>query len=236
MSANSNLLILTAAIIGFIHTLAGPDHYLPFIMMAKAKKWSHLKTAIVTVACGIGHVASSVILGLIGIAFGIALHKLKLIESFRGNIAAWALTAFGFTYMIWGIWKALKNISHAHPHIHEDGAEHRHEHSHALSHSHLHESGKINITPWILFTIFVFGPCEPLIPILMYPAATENIGSLLPVILIFSIATIGTMLAMVYLSLFGLNRIRLRMFERYSHAIAGGAIFLSGFAILFLRL
>jgi ABC-type nickel/cobalt efflux system permease component RcnA len=236
MSANSNLLILAAATIGFIHTLAGPDHYLPFIMMAKARKWPHLKTAIVTFACGVGHVASSVILGLIGVAFGIALHKLELIESFRGNVAAWALTAFGFTYMIWGIWKAIKNRRHAHPHMHEGGDEHHHEHSHALNHSHPHESDKTNITPWILFTIFIFGPCEPLIPILMYPAAMENIGSLLLVVLIFSITTIGTMLTMVLLSLLGLEHIRLHAFERYSHAIAGGTIFLSGFAILFLGL
>jgi hypothetical protein len=29
-----------AAGIGFIHTVIGPDHYLPFIVMAKARKWT----------------------------------------------------------------------------------------------------------------------------------------------------------------------------------------------------
>jgi len=82
----------------FLHTLFGPDHYLPFIVMKKARNWSFAKTLSITIACGLGHVLSSVVLGLIGIAAGIALMKLEVFESFRGNIAAWALIGFGFAY------------------------------------------------------------------------------------------------------------------------------------------
>ena len=57
------LLMWTAATIGFIHTLAGPDHYLPFVMMARARQWSQRKTLWITLLCGIGHVLSSVVLG-----------------------------------------------------------------------------------------------------------------------------------------------------------------------------
>ncbi|MFC1674536.1 hypothetical protein ACFL1K_01385 [Candidatus Omnitrophota bacterium] len=32
----------TALSIGFLHTLFGPDHYLPFIVMSKARQWSML--------------------------------------------------------------------------------------------------------------------------------------------------------------------------------------------------
>ena len=34
------VLLISAASIGFFHTLFGPDHYLPFIVMGKARKWS----------------------------------------------------------------------------------------------------------------------------------------------------------------------------------------------------
>ena len=34
------LLAFTAASIGFLHTLIGPDHYLPVIAMGKARNWS----------------------------------------------------------------------------------------------------------------------------------------------------------------------------------------------------
>ena len=55
---------------------------------------------IVTFPVGIGHVMSSVILGIIGIAIGISVTKLVSVESFRGNIAAWLFIAFGFVYMV----------------------------------------------------------------------------------------------------------------------------------------
>ena len=38
MDGQLNVLIITAASIGFFHTLFGPDHYLPFIMMSWARK------------------------------------------------------------------------------------------------------------------------------------------------------------------------------------------------------
>ncbi|MDP4185456.1 MAG: hypothetical protein Q8862_09885, partial [Bacteroidota bacterium] len=62
---NSQILILslTAASVGFIHTLFGTDHYLPFIVLSKARKWSNVKTAWITVLCGIGHISGSVLIG-----------------------------------------------------------------------------------------------------------------------------------------------------------------------------
>ena len=104
------ILIITAASIGFFHTLFGPDHYLPFIVMAKARKWSLIKTAWITFLCGIGHIGSSVFLGLLGIALGVTVTKLEMLEAFRGNIAAWFLAAFGLAYFVWGLRKALKNL------------------------------------------------------------------------------------------------------------------------------
>ena len=68
MTPELTVLLVTAASIGFFHTLFGPDHYLPFIVMAKARKWSLTKTTWITLLCGIGHIGSSVILGMIGVA------------------------------------------------------------------------------------------------------------------------------------------------------------------------
>lgn len=94
------LLSVTAVSLGFIHTVLGPDHYLPFIVLSEAKKWSLRKTMLITFFCGIGHVLSSVILGLVGIAVGISVSKLVSVESFRGNIAAWLFISFGLVYMV----------------------------------------------------------------------------------------------------------------------------------------
>ena len=227
------ILLITAGSIGFFHTLFGPDHYLPFIVMAKSKKWSSIKTLSITFACGIGHVLSSVILGLIGVTLGITVEKLQWFDSARGGWAAWVLIAFGLTYMVYGIHQALRNKTHTHPHIHGDHA-HEHGHIHGHNHSHSHSSSKI--APWGLFIIFVLGPCEPLIPMLMYPAAQKSFTGMLLVASVFSVATIGTMLGVVFAGTFGLNFLPLKKFERFSHALAGSIILFCGLAIRFLGL
>lgn len=237
MTQNIEVIAVTAASVAFIHTLFGPDHYLPFIVMSKARKWTALKTTLITVLCGLGHVGSSIVLGLIGIALGIGVHKLTAFESVRGNIAAWAFVIFGFTYFVWGMWRAIKNKPHTHIHEHADGHVHSHDHGHIHSHTHVHdEKSYTNITPWILFTIFVLGPCEPLIPIVMYPAAEGSTHGVIVVSVLFSAITIATMLAIVWLGIYGIGFVKMGKLERYTHALAGATICLSGCAIVFLGL
>ena len=237
MTQELGILIITAISIGFFHTLFGPDHYVPFIVMAKAGKWSTIKTIWITILCGIGHVGSSIILGFIGIGFGIAVSHIELVESIRGNIAGWILIVFGLVYTIWGIQRAYRNRPHSHWHPHSDGNLHVHSHVHSEEHTHVHEVAEHpSITPWILFTIFVFGPCEPLIPILMYPAAQGHIFNVVVVSTVFGIITIGTMLTVVLGSIAGLQLFPGKTFERYTHALAGISIFFCGIAIQFLSL
>lgn len=235
---NTEIAILcgTAASIGFLHTLFGPDHYLPFIVMNRARNWSTAKTAWITFLCGLGHVLSSVVLGLIGIAFGVAVMKLEAFEAFRGSLAAWALIGFGFAYAGWGIHRGIKNRPHTHLHLDGAGVP-VHSHDHHGEHTHSHEPvAKAGITPWILFTIFVLGPCEPLIPILMYPAAKHSLSGTILVAVVFSAVTIGTMMTVVMAASWGVSFARFNKLERWTHALAGGAICLSGLAIQFLGL
>ena len=237
MSQELILLLITTVSIGFLHTITGPDHYLPFIVIAKAKKWSVRKTVSFTALCGLGHVGSSIILGLIGIFFGIAINKIELLEGVRGSIISYIFTVFGLLYFIWGMKRAFRNKPHAHRHFHKDGSVHEHVHTHQQDHLHVHdEDAKINLTPWILFTIFVFGPCEPLIPLVMYPAAKNHLGHLIWVTVLFTIVTIATMIGMVLLASFGFKFIPMKFLEKYSHAIAGGTIFICGMGMLFLGL
>ncbi|MFC2160645.1 sulfite exporter TauE/SafE family protein [Acidobacteriota bacterium] len=226
----------TAASLGFIHTVLGPDHYLPFIVMSRARNWPLSKTLFISFLCGLGHVLSSILLGLAGIALGTAVFKLENIESFRGGVAAWLLIGFGFAYFIWGLRRAIKNRPHKHIHFHADGEKHEHEHDHKSEHAHVHGEKRKNLTPWILFTIFVFGPCEPLIPLVMYPAAKHNTGGVVLVSLAFGLATLVTMLTIIAVMSWGASFVRLGKLERYTHAIAGAMIFISGLSVQFLGL
>lgn len=237
---NSEIILLswTAASIGLIHTALGPDHYLPFIMMAKVRGWSMAKTTWITILCGGGHVLSSIVLGLLGVYLGAEVMKLEVLEAYRGTLAAWLLIGFGFAYFIWGVHRAIKNKTHSHVHTHEDGSVHEHPHRHASGHAHVHDqkSSSKDLTPWILFTVFVLGPCEPLIPLLMYPAAKSSMIGMYLVAGIFTVTTLVTMVSIVLLTTWGIGFAKLGKLERYTHAIAGGTICLSGLAIMFLGL
>jgi sulfite exporter TauE/SafE len=215
MSNEILMLMITAATIGTVHTALGPDHYLPFIVMSKSGKWSTTKTIAVTTLCGLGHIGSSVLLGLIGVIFGVGLSKLEMFESIRGDWAAWAFVIFGIGYLGWSIYRLAKNKDHNHNHL-----------------THSHEDSTKKMTPWLLFVVFALGPCEPLIPILMYPAAKSSTLGLVAVTSVFAITTIAVMLGVVLSVNFGTSLFRFKKLEKYTHVIAGLTILLSGLLIL----
>jgi sulfite exporter TauE/SafE len=229
------VLSFSAAAIAFVHTLLGPDHYLPFVAMAKAQGWGMRKTLRITLLCGAGHLLGSVILGLSGILLGFQLASLEWLESIRGGLAAWMLIAFGLVYSAWGLRWAHRNRPHSHWHNH-GGLIHEHVHTHHEDHAHVHEQAgsERSLTPWLVFVIFVLGPCEPLIPLLMYPAARESIAGVVMVTAIFGVVTVATMTLAVFLAAAGLRNIKVKPFERYAHLIAGCAILGCGLAVVFL--
>ena len=255
------VLYLSAASLGLIHTILGPDHYIPFIMMGRAGKWSLRKTCGVTVLCGIGHVAGSVLLGLIGIGIGIALYNIEWIESFRGNLAAWLFISFGLMYFAWGVKKAIRSKTHSPVYMHpgmanqvfgpspHDDSFHGHADQDGKLHNDIrHDTGadtykdksaqqlKKNMGVWILFTIFIFGPCEPLIPLLMYPAAGMSIWSVVTVALVFMFFTVTTMTGIVVAGYAGFKSLSLGLAEHYMHALAGLTLLLCGVGIAFMGL
>lgn len=253
-------LYLAAASIAFVHTLLGPDHYLPFVAMSRAGRWSVRKTLVITLACGVGHVLSSAALGLAGIAFGVAVLKLEHFEQVRGDLAGWLLIAFGLVYFVWGVRRAVRNQPHSHFHAHADGVIHTHEHTHHSDHVHVHEvlepaapaivedrsltvaalndagtthkiGRQFSLTPWILFTIFLFGPCEPLIPILMYAAAKGNIWTVAGVTIVFGVTTLATMTLIVLSARYVVGLTPLPRLHRFGHAFAGLVVLACGVAV-----
>lgn len=224
-------LYATAASVAVLHTLLGPDHYVPFAAMARAGKWSFRKTLLITGLCGVGHVLGSVLLGAIGLSLGWAVFRLEAIESARGSLAGWLLIAFGLVYLGWGLTRAFRDRPHVHVHAHDDGTMHIHEHVHQREHLHVHAEAGLSLTPWVLFTIFLFGPCEPLIPLLLYPAAKGRVAEVVAVTAIFGVVTIATMLAAVATLTRAAGAAKLAPVARFGHAIAGLVILACGVAV-----
>lgn len=237
-SSSALTVLLTAAVtIAAGHTVIGIDHSLPFIVLGRARGWSLGRVLTVTGLCGVGHVLSSVLLGFVGIGIGVALERLEWIEATRGSIAAWLLIGFGALYAA-RAWVRMQRKKphthgHAHGHAHAHGGEHSHEHDHSKpEHMHPHEvAGQSTVTIWALFIVFAFGPCEPLIPLLMAPAAVHNWAWVALVSLVFGAVTIGVMMLVVTVGYLGLSRVRLAWAERHADVLAGVAIACSGLAI-----
>ncbi len=199
-------LILSAMGVGLVHSLA-PDHWLPFASLAQAQGWSRRKLLIISFLAGLGHVGSSFALGVIGIVLGMGLAHLEGVESFRGNIAGFLLIGFGVAYALWG----LKHIRDHRLHFHK---------------------GEV-VTLWTLMAIFVFGPCEPLIP-LMFLAVQHGWPGIWLTTIAFSITTVFMVMVQSMLAFMGLSLLPQRALERWSHVMAGGVIALTGLAVMLL--
>ncbi len=200
--------------VAFFHALA-PDHWVPFVALAKGSRWSMTKLAWVTTLAGIGHVASSLLLGMLGLWAGIAVNRLEGAESWRGGIAIWLLIGFGVAYALWGI----KHAQHHHPHVT------------------VQEAVKVYAARrvWMLIAILVFGPCEPLIP-LMFLASEKGMGAVWTMSLIFSVVTVGMVVGQSCLSYAGVRLVNKPWMERYAYALAGGVIVLTAVMVLLLGL
>ncbi len=213
---NETLVIAgSAASIGFVHTILGPDHYLPLVAMAKTNGWSAPKTASYAAICGISHLLGTILVGFLVFLLGLAFFNLETVQSLRGDFAGWFLLLFGSIYFGWGMKWALREGRLA------------------------DQSKKANFarcTPFALFLFFILGPCEPLIPLMSLGSDSTELFSSLLVVTAFCGATILTMLVCVMFFYYGISRFAFFLgFEKYMHAATGMIILLCGCAIQFLE-
>lgn len=228
MFSEIQTLLWTAITIACLHTVSGPDHYLPFVALAKARGWSVTRMVMWTLLCGCGHVWSSVLLALGGAAIGWSLSSMQWLEGVRGSIAGWVLLLFGLVYTVWGFVKVEKK--HKHFDVYDDGSVYVYEHNHSAA---VAPKERYAVTPWVMFLIFVLGPCEPMIPLLYVPAAKASWWSLALLIGVYTIFTLACMLVMVLLGYHGLNYARFQKMEPYVPVLSGLAIFICGAGMVF---
>ena len=225
----SDTLIITssAASLGFFHTILGPDHYLPFVAMARTNGWSGYKTAGYVALCGLSHVLGTILIGLLALGLGFALFKIESFQLIRGDFAGWFLLIFGATYFGWGVNWALKKMK-------ETKSKTSSNQCNTLKRN-IGNSNFIRSTPFLLFLFFILGPCEPLLPLLALGSEDTQFFSSFLVIMAFCMATILTMLLCVMLFYYGFSRFSIFLkLEHYMHATTGMILFMCGFSIQFL--
>jgi len=205
-------LVVAAVSIAALHALA-PDHWVPFAALARAERWSAARTASVTALCGAGHVTASVIIGLLGAAFGIG-----LFEAFGAaleGIAPYVLIGFGLAYATWGAGRIVR--ARWHRRMHEAGEPHHHlEHQAASTRA--------------LFLLFCADPCVAVIP-LMFGALSTGWAAALAVVAAYEVATIATMIALVLPARAATSAVRGGWVDRFGDVVAGAVIAVVGVVV-----
>ncbi|OGF55590.1 MAG: hypothetical protein A2Z21_09175 [Candidatus Fraserbacteria bacterium RBG_16_55_9] len=200
-----------AATAAITHTLI-PDHWMPYVLMAQAKRWPMNKSLRVTGFGAIVHLSATTLLGILAAVVGSELSK---------RYSAWAelvggvlLISFGL-YFAWRGWRTFQRGRHHHDHLHE-------EHPHALERS-----------DFALGAILGSRPCAEALPI-FFAASMLGVFSSLAAVGAWVLVTVVSMLGIVWLSLKSLRHFRLDFFEKYGELSSGLLIALVGGTILLL--
>src|SRR5271168_2424127 len=128
MSEGAELLLVGGvAAVGVLHTMV-PDHWMPIAILARQRGWSRAETALASAQAGIGHVGSTLLIGLAAWAGGVAL---------AGQFGAVVDVASSLALVGFGAWIAFASLAE----LRRSGPE-VHAHSHASApHQHHGEFG-----------------------------------------------------------------------------------------------
>ena len=235
MAPTSSLLLVTAAATAAFHMLI-PDHWLPFVLVGRARGWTARTTALVSGVSATIHVTLSALLGLVAIRVGeIAATAIgHRLERASGVL----LVVFGASYAVW----AWRKGGHFHPGgalLH--GAERDapcdgHEGPTHPEHLHYHADGA-----WIragkgaipLALVVGLNPCVLFLPI-MVATVSEGARALAAVTLAYGATTILLMVGLSVAGLAGARRLPVPAAAKHMEAASGVLIALVGLVVLLL--
>ncbi|MCL4425846.1 MAG: hypothetical protein M1299_11195 [Firmicutes bacterium] len=227
MTPGTYFLVGAAALAAAGHTLI-PDHWLPYILTAKAKKMPRSRAMGMAVVGAIAHLFSTVLIGLVFalIGEGAAAWITRGLDTFIG------LVVIGLgVYFIWRGWPREgqprqrqddPDHSHAHHHNHAGQTD---DHPHA-GHGHSHSHDLVR-SDYALGALLGARPCAESIPIFL-AASTRGVFTSLAAIAAWVAVTIVSMVGIVWLSLRGLETVRLEWLERNGEVLSGIIIVVVG--------
>jgi len=228
-------LAVTGFTVAFLHA-AIPTHWLPFVLVARARGWTHGKTLSVAMAAGLGHVLLTSLLGLAIAWLGLQLDE-HLGEMFP-RIAGGLLLAIS----LWFFWRQAKG-GVLHHHIGGSAHQANEKCGHAHDHSHLEEELKDSPVAstrsgdWAaisgLFTMLTLSPCEGFLPVYLSGVAHGWTGFFV-LSAILAVGTLGGMLLFTTLTLVGFSKLPIQKLERYEAALLGVIFAVLGLMMLFL--
>jgi nickel/cobalt transporter (NicO) family protein len=225
----------TGFTVAFFHA-AIPTHWLPFVLVSRARGWSRTKTLAVSMLAGLGHVALTSLLGL-----GVAWLGFQLGEQV-GQLFPWIAGGILLVIGAFYFWRQARGgVLHHHvvgAHHHPD--EHcGHEHGHSHWDEELKDSAltRAKAGDWAaisgLFVMLTLSPCEGFLPVYL-SAVQFGWRGFLVLSLILAVATLGGMLLFTWLTLVGLEKMEIKNLERYEAGLLGALFTLLGLLLVVL--
>lgn len=234
----NNTLLTTVAATGFTVAFfhaAIPTHWLPFVLVSRARGWSRAKTLAVAAFAGMGHVALTSLLGLAIAWFGFRLDA-EMGHLFS-KIAGVVLIGIG-VYYGWRQWRGMGICHHVVAGSHHHASEHcgeepgRSHWEEELKDSRLVSGDRAAIGG--LFLMLTLSPCEGFLPVYL-SAVQFGWHGFFVLSAILAVATLGGMTLFTWLTLVGFGRFKLKRFERWEAGLLGALFCVLGLIILFLR-
>ncbi len=227
----------TGFAVAFLHA-ALPTHWLAFVLVGRSRGWSRVKTILVTLSAGLGHVTVTSLLGVAIAWFGFQ------IDERVGRLFPWVSGAFLVLVGAYYIRRQVqgRGVCHHHAaggsHQPSDECGHEDDHSHwdeELKDSRLLSSGTGDWTAISgLFLMLTFSPCEGFLPIYL-SAVRFGWRGFAWLTLILAVAALAGMTLFTWLTLRGLDRIRIQPLERREAGLIGGAFCILGVLVVLLE-
>jgi len=197
-------LIVGALTISTLHAIL-PDHWLTFVLVGSAQRWSRSKILRLVFLAGSGHILMTTLLGLA--AASIAKGVLPFLGHLEKYVPSGIVMTLGLIYILLD-------------------ATHKGDRNHPLK-------GKLpsRATEASLFVMLALSPCEAMIPV-FFMASTLGWNNLVILSAVAMLATISSMLLLTYLSLIGYKRIHFPWMEKNERTVLGAILLALGVFVL----
>ena len=193
----------------FLHA-ALPTHWLPFVLVGRAQRWSLVRVMTVAVTAGLAHNASTALVGTLIVAAGLALNA--WIGGLLPHLSAALLFLFGAFYLARASLQKPITATGPEAEVPEPAVSDR-------------------AAFWGLVLMMAVTPGEVLLPIYL-SSATEGVMALGLLTVAFAAGTVLGMTLLAALASAGYSILRLERWARYEGAILGVALILIGFLVM----
>ncbi|RZJ98338.1 MAG: hypothetical protein EON88_00960 [Brevundimonas sp.] len=194
----------------FLHA-ALPTHWLPFVLVGRAQRWSLPQVLGAVGAAGLAHIATTAVVGGLIVMAGLALDQ--WIAGLLPHIAAVLLFLFGAFYLARATLRRPQTAGGPALDLPEPSV------SHAAAF-------------WGLVAMMAVSPGEVLLPIYL-SQATEGLLVLAALTLSFAAGTVAGMAVFTLLARAGWSVLRLERWARYEGAVLGVALIVIGLLVVF---